>query len=418
MKFIQPEAEELELLRADPLLVEQELDVRPAVARSLERALGARAGRFYWRSDSDHLYAIELWDAGRGWPSSATVFGFWERFEPRPPEVEIDRDLVSALGWLAEQADGIERSDFERVVQFEKIPLDWPEGSVLRTPDERFQNLPGFGYELQYVEIEGLRMAYVEAGAGNPILMLHGEPTWGYLYRHMIPPLEASGRVIVPDLIGFGRSDKPVEKAAYTYRSQARRVRKFIEALNLQEITLVCQDWGGLLGLRVLSEIPDRFTRVVVMNTGLPCGEPQTATFLDWRRFSQSQPYLEAGQLLGRLVTRRKLSQQESAAYDAPFPGPEYQAGALAFPTLVPIRADQLASYENRNAAARLSKLKIPTFMIWGEQDGVSAVWEPQLRKLLRPSEATIMIKDAGHFIQEDAGSEVAEHIASWLARS
>jgi len=418
MKFIQPEAEELELLRADPLLVEQELDVRPAVARSFETVLGARAGRFYWRSDYDHLYAIELWDAGRGLPSSATVFGFWERFEPRPPEVEIDRDLASALGWFAEQADGIERVDFERVVQFQKIPLDWPEGSVLRTPDERFQNLPDFGYEPQYVEIEGLRMAYVEAGAGNPILMLHGEPTWGYLYRHMIPPLEASGRVVVPDLIGFGRSDKPVEKAAYTYRSQARRIRKFIETLDLQKITLVCQDWGGLLGLRVLSEIPDRFARVVTMNTGLPCGEPQTPAFIEWRRFSQSSPYLDCGGLLERAVSAHKLSQQERAAYDAPFPGPEYQAGALAFPTLVPIRADQLSAYDNRNASARLSELEIPTFMVWGEQDPVSTLWEPQLRKLLRPAEATVMLKHAGHFIQEDAGGEVAKHIASWMARN
>ena len=416
MKFIEPETEELELLRADPLLVEQELDVRPALARSFETTLGARAGRFFWRSGHNHLYAIELWDAGRGVPSSATVYGYWERFEPRPPEHEIDADLYAALCWFAEQADGVKRSDFERVVAFEKIPLEGPQGSVLRTPEERFAKLPGFPYEPKYVEVENLRMAYVESGAGDPILMLHGEPTWGYLYRHMIPPLEKTGRVVVPDLIGFGRSDKPVNRNAYTYRSQARRVRGFIEALDLQRITLVCQDWGGLLGLRVLSEGPERFARVVAMNTGLPSGEPPSPEFIGWRRFSQSRPYLECGELLARAASSVKLSDAERAAYDAPFPGPEYQAGALAFPTRVPLRPDELSAHENRKASERIAGLEIPALLIWGGRDEVTAQWEPHLREILRPTRETILLETAGHFIQEEAGPEVAKEIASWLA--
>lgn len=209
MNFITPGAEELSYLRTDPLLWEQELDVRPDVAEAIERATGVRAGRVYWRSEHDHLYALELADLGRGRPSMAMVSGHWDRYEPRPPEHEIDADLLAFSIWVAEVAESLNPADFAKVAQFAGVRTSWPEGTVLRTPEERFANLPGFTYEPKYIEVEGLRMAYVEAGSGDPILMLHGEPTWGYLYRHMIPPLAEVGRVVVPDLIGFGRSDKP-----------------------------------------------------------------------------------------------------------------------------------------------------------------------------------------------------------------
>jgi hypothetical protein len=230
MNWIVPEAEELSYLRADPLLWEQELDVRPHVAEALERALGKRSGRSFWRSEHDHLYSLELADMGAGRPSMARVFGHWDRWEPRPPEHEIDADLLAFSVWVAEVGD-LGPENVRKVAHYAGIRPSWPEGSVLRTPEERFANLPGYPYEPKYVEIEGLRMAFVEAGAGDPILMLHGEPAWGYLYRKMIPPLEGAGRVIVPDFIGFGRSDKPRPANAYSYRAHARWLRKFILAL-------------------------------------------------------------------------------------------------------------------------------------------------------------------------------------------
>src|SRR5207244_5822929 len=221
MKWIVPEPEELSYLRADPLLWEQELDVRPAVAEALERETGMRAGQVYWRSAHVHLYGLELADLGRGRPSMARVFGYWERYEPRPPEHEIDADLMALSLWVA-QVGGMNPADVEKVAQHAGIQFTWPEGSVLRTPEDRFALLPGFPYEPQYVEIEGLRMAYVEAGAGDPILMLHGEPAWGCLYRRMIPALQRVGRAIVPELVGFGRSDKPRGGQAYRSRRYPR----------------------------------------------------------------------------------------------------------------------------------------------------------------------------------------------------
>jgi hypothetical protein len=211
-------------------------------------------------------------DAGCGRPAMATVYGQWDRYEPRPPEHEIDTDLLAVSVWAAEVADSLNPADVLKVAQFAGVKAGWPEGSVLRTPEERFTALPGFPYDPKYVEVDGLRMAYVEQGTGDPILLLHGAPTWSYLYRHMIPPLSQAGRVIAPDVIGFGRSDKPVADNAYTYKSHARWLCGFIEVLNLDRITLVCQDSGGLLGLRVLSQIPERFARLVAMNTGIPTG--------------------------------------------------------------------------------------------------------------------------------------------------
>ncbi|MEO7649903.1 MAG: alpha/beta fold hydrolase [Bryobacteraceae bacterium] len=218
MKFFTPPEEELRYLRADPLLWEQELDVRPDVAGAIERAAGKRAGRVYWRSVHDHLYCLELADLGRGRPSMATVFGHWDRYEPRPPEHEIDADVLAFSVWVADIAESLNPADARRFAQFASVRTAWPDGAVLGTPEERFANLPGFPYEARYVEVEGLRMAYVETGEGDPILHLHGEPTWGYLYRHVTPLLAQRGRVIVPDLIGFGRSDKPVAANAYTCR--------------------------------------------------------------------------------------------------------------------------------------------------------------------------------------------------------
>jgi haloalkane dehalogenase len=415
MNFITPAAEELSYLRADPLLWEQELDARPEVAESIERAVGRRAGRVWWRSRHGHLYALELADLGRGRPSMATVFGVWDRYEPRPPEHEIDADLIDFAMWVAEVSEGLKPATLSRVLSFGGHVPKWTEGSVLRTPDERFRDLPDFPYQPRYVEIEGLRMAYVESGAGDPILMLHGEPTWGYLYRRMIPPLAGTGRAIVPDLIGFGRSDKPAAPNAYSYRSHARWMRRFIEALDLKRITLVCQDWGGLIGLRVLAQMPQRFARVVAMNTGIPDGGDLGPGFMQWKRVSQRMRPLDPRAIVPMALRRRKLSDAEAAAYGAPFPSREYLTAAAVFPRLVPIRPDYPGAYENRVAIEQLRTLDIPALLIWGGGDPVLGHLEPHLRAIFRNVAPPITIADAGHFIQEDAGEEVAAQILKWM---
>jgi haloalkane dehalogenase len=422
MKFIAPTAEELSYLRADPLLWEQELDMRPDVAEAIEQATGMRAGRVYWRSDHDHLYALELADLGRGRPSMVMVYGFWDRYEPRPPEHEIDTDLLHFMIWVAEITQSIDPSDVERVAQFAhkqtgRVQTAWTEGSVLHTPEERFADLPGFPYEPRYVEIEGLRMAYVERGAGDPILMLHGEPTWGYLYRKMIPILSEVGRVIVPDMIGFGRSDKPVADNAYSYKAHVRWMRKFIQALDLQHITLVCQDWGGLIGLRVVAQIPGRFGRLVPMNTGIPYGRGASGSeaFMDWRRYSQQQRELDVMEVMKKLGGC-SLTDAEAAAYRAPFPSKEYQTSALVFPRLVPTRPDHPGSYDNLIAVERLKTLNLPVLLPWADGDPITREGERVLRRIFSNCAPPLTIAGAGHFIQEDAGEEVAKHIRTWMA--
>ncbi len=415
MKWVTPTAEQLSYLRPDPLIWEQELDVRPAFAEGIERAAGKRAGRVYWISAHDHLYALELADLGRGRPSMAKVFGHWDRFEPRPPEHEIDADLMDFNLWAAE-AGGLNPADIAKVAQFAGIQPGWPDGSVLRTPEDRFANLPQFPYEPRYVEIEGLRMAWVEQGSGDPILCLHGEPTWSYLYRHMIPPLAAAGRVIAPDLIGFGRSDKPVATNVYTYKSHARWVRKFIEALDLRNITLVCQDWGGLLGLRVLSQIPERFARVVAMNTGISDGKGATSAFFRWRRFSQRVPMLDVPLLMKNSFAVPRPD-EERAPYQAPYPAKEYQTAALVFPRLVPVRWDHPGAYDNRVAIERIQQLDLPALLLWGAKDEITLRGEPVLRSYFKNVAPLVLIENAGHFIQEDAGEEVAGHITKWVGK-
>lgn len=415
MNFFHPAAGELSLLRPDPLLSEQELDVQPEVTIAIERVTGIRAGRKYWRSAHDHLYALELGDLGRGRPSTATVFGHWDRYEPRPPEHEIDADLLTFCRWVAEISDGFDPANITKVAQFAGIVPSWPKGSVLRTPEQRFENLPDFPYEPRYVEIEGLRMAYVEAGepSADPILLLHGEPTWSYLYRRMIPALSRIGRVIAPDLIGFGRSDKPVATNAYTYKSHVRWLQSFTRALNLERMTLVCQDWGGLLGLRVLADMSDRFARVVAMNTGLPDGRPPDEAFLKWRRFAMRLDSLDLPALMRRSV-HRKLSEAELAAYAAPFPSEEYQTAALTFPRLVPIRSDDPGVFDNRQAIEKLRTLDIPVLLPWASADPITAKGERYLRGIFRNVAPPLPIDAAGHFLQEDAGELIAGHILEW----
>lgn len=414
MTFLEPSIDQLSLLRPDPLLSEQELDVRPDVAAAIERAAGKRSGKVYWRSNHDHLYALELADLGRGRPSMATVYGHWDRFEPRPPEHEITADLLAFSLWVATVADSLDPSDVRKVAQHAALATSWPAETVLRTPEECFANIPDFPYTPHYTDIEGLRMAHVEDGAGDPILCLHGEPTWSFLYRQMIPTLATKGRVIVPDLIGFGRSDKPTLSNAFTYQSHVRWLRKFIAALDLTNITLICQDWGGLLGLRVLAAMPERFTRLVATNTSLPTGAHPGDAFLKWRRFSQKVDSFDMVKLMARAL-QRPASDAVRQAYAAPFPDARYQTAALTFPRLVPIRPDSPGALENRAALETLRSLPLPVLLPWADGDAITQPSREHLQRTFPNVQGSPTIANAGHFIQEDAGQQLAQIIVDWM---
>lgn len=291
---------------------------------------------------------------------------------------------------------------------------------TLRTPDERFANLPDFPYEPHYVELSGgLRMHYVDEGQGDPILCLHGEPSWSYLYRKMIPTLSKQGRVIAADLIGFGRSDKPVGKDAYTYALHHDALAAFIEKLDLRRVTLVCQDWGGLLGLPIAIEMPDRFARLVIMNTGLPVsGKPLTPGFMAWRAFAEKSQDMDIGRVIDG-ATVSKLTPEVMAAYNAPFPDLSYKGGALKFPLLVPISEDAEALPHMRKAADSLKQWTKPALILFSDKDPVTAGGDKYFRALIpsAKNEPEITIEDAGHFLQEDKGEEIAAQIAAFIER-
>ena len=417
-------AEELSFLRLDPLLVEQELDSRPRFAAALESVLGLRAGKRFFRSDHDHLYALELGDLGRGRPATAAVHGCWERFEPRPPEHEIDADLAALSLWLAEatapHGGGIEATDVAKVFERAGVPAGWPPGAVARTPEERFAGLPDFPFEPRYLEVEGLRCARVEAGAPESretFLLLHGEPTWSFLYRKMIPTLARAGRVVAPDLVGFGRSDKPIGAGAYTYRSHTRWLRKLVDALDLRGVTLMCQDWGGLVGLRLVAAHPERFARVVVGNTGLPTGHGKPSeAFLAWQQFSQTTERFPVGGIINGGCTT-DLAPDVIAAYDAPFPDDSYKAGARIFPTLVPTSPDDPATPDNEAAWAVLSQFEKPWLCAFSDSDpitkGTDRVFLDRVPGTKGQPHTTI--EGGGHFLQEDKGPELAKVIATFI---
>jgi len=293
---------------------------------------------------------------------------------------------------------------------------------VLRTPDERFAALADFPYEPRYVEVGGLRMAYVDEGPadGDVVLCLHGEPTWSYLYRHMIPPLVAAGlRVVAPDLVGFGRSDKPTDPDAYTYANHVGWVAGVVAALDLRDITLFCQDWGGLLGLRVAAEDPDRFARLVIANTALPTGTSPGPGFDFWRVFSQEVDPFVCGDLVQQ-ASVRELSPAETAAYDAPFPDASYQVAARRFPLLVPVESDDPAVPANRAAWEVLERWEKPTLVLWAPNDPVLGTVGPEFRDRIpgAAGQPHQTFDAASHFLQEDVGPELAAAVVDLVART
>lgn len=293
--------------------------------------------------------------------------------------------------------------------------------NVLRTPEERFENLPDYPFSPNYFSIGGLRMHFVDHGprdAANTVLMLHGEPTWSFLYRKMISKVTDAGhRVIAPDLIGFGKSDKPVDKEFYTYQLHVDTIRSLIEALDLRNLTLFCQDWGGLIGLRLAAEMPARFAGIIASNTFLPTGDDRlTDGFLRWLRFSQAIGDLPVGAVVqGGSATH--LPADVVAAYDAPFPDVSYKAGAIRFPTLVPITPDDPASAANRAAWEALDRWEKPFLTVFGDSDPVTKGAEKILQARIPGTKGQPhkVLPDAGHFIQEDKGAELATGILDFL---
>jgi haloalkane dehalogenase len=292
---------------------------------------------------------------------------------------------------------------------------------ILRTPEERFSDLPGYSFEPHYVEVDGLRMHYLDEGPGDaePVLMMHGEPSWSYLYRKMIPVITAAGyRALAPDLVGFGRSDKPARREDYTYQRHVDWMRGFLEALDLKGITLVGQDWGGLIGLRLAAEHEERFACIVAANTGLPTGDiTMGEAFLRWQRYSQSVPAFHAGGIVkGGCVS--ELSAEVIAAYDAPFPDDSYKAGARQFPLLVPTTPDDPAAVPNRKAWEVLSRWEKPFLTAFSDSDPVTRGADRLFRQVIPGAKGQphTTIVNAGHFLQEDKGEELAQVVVDFMA--
>lgn len=293
--------------------------------------------------------------------------------------------------------------------------------AYLRTPEDRFADLDGFAHEPFYVDVDGLRMAYVDAGPADaqPLLLLHGEPTWSYLYRRMIPPLvEAGYRCIAPDLIGFGRSDKPVERDAYSYAGHIAWMQQFLDAIGLDDIVLFAQDWGGLIGLRLVAAQPDRFRAVAVGNTALPVGESAGPGFDGWLAFSQSPAFVDVGGLMQRAVQARTLTDAEIDGYRAPFPDLDHMAGAIAFPALVPVTPEHPQAAENIEAWTTLEAFDKPFLTIWCPEDPVLGHLQDEFvgRVAGAAGQPHQQLRPGGHFIQDDRGEDVAAALVGWLA--
>lgn len=298
---------------------------------------------------------------------------------------------------------------------------------ILRTPESRFERLPEYPFKPNYLELApGLRLHYVDEGpaSASPVLMLHGEPTWSYLYRHMIVPVARAGlRVLAPDLIGFGKSDKPAAQTDYSYAGQVAWIRQWIEGLDLRDITLVCQDWGSLIGLRLAAESPERFARILLGNGGLPTGEGAISrAFLIWRAFATYSPWFP----IGRIVqggTKRQLSASERAAYDAPFPTAEYKAATRVYPSLVPVSPDNPACGANRAAWQVFERWEKPFICCYSDGDPITRGLDRAFRERVPGARGqTHVTLRGGHFMQEDDAAAFAELVISvcsvGLARS
>jgi haloalkane dehalogenase len=296
---------------------------------------------------------------------------------------------------------------------------------VLRTPDERFVGLADWDFAPSYREVTDtdgtrLRIHYVDAGPkdGAPVLLMHGEPSWSYLYRKIIPPLAAKGyRVLAPDLIGFGRSDKPADRRDYAYERHVAWMEAWLAGLDLSGITLFCQDWGGLIGLRLVAAHPERFAAVIAANTGLPIGTGFSPGFNAWLEFSQKVPQMPIGNIVSG-GTLRKLSPAEIAAYDAPFPEERYKEGARQFPVLVPVTPEHASVAENKAAWAVLETFDKPFLTAFSDSDGVTRGGEHVLQKRVPGAQGQPHVTlHGGHFLQEDSPEAIVTLIEDVVGR-
>ncbi len=288
-----------------------------------------------------------------------------------------------------------------------------------RTPDERFAHLPGYSFAPNYLERDGLRMHYVDEGDGSPLLLLHGEPTWAFLYRKLIPRLAEVGRVVAPDYFGFGRSDKPTGIGDYSYDFHYRSIERLSEALDLRGTAVVVQDWGGPLGLRLAVEHPERVDRLVVLNTGIGAGRAPSPEWLRFRDFVRRVgTELVASQLV-RLSCVSDPSDDALAAYDAPFPTPESKAGVLAFPELVPTELDHPSAAALLEVRDALSRWEKPALVLFSDSDSIfSPAAAERLAARIPGAGPAEIVEGAGHFLQEDKGEEIAERIVRFLAET
>jgi haloalkane dehalogenase len=291
--------------------------------------------------------------------------------------------------------------------------------NAYRTPDERFAGLPGFPFEPRYLEQDGLRMHYVDEGAGDPVLLLHGEPTWSYLYRKLIPPLADVARVVAPDYFGFGRSDKPVEGDWYSYDRHYESIERFVEQLDLRDMTVVVHDWGGPIGLRLAAEQQDRVARLVVTNTGVGAGRAPSE---EWLRFRELVRRVGTDLQPGRLVEIScvtELPAEVVAAYDAPFPTPESKTGTLMFPELVPTELGHPSAPKMLEVREALTRWEKPTLVLFSDSDPIfSPRAGERLAERIPGAEPAETIAGAGHFLQEDKGEQLGKRIARWLRQT
>jgi haloalkane dehalogenase len=281
---------------------------------------------------------------------------------------------------------------------------------IFRTADERFEDLPGYAFEPNYVEVDGLRMHHLDEGSGSTVLCFHGEPDWCYLYRHMLAGLVASGqRVVCPDLAGFGRSDKPTDQAWYTYERHVDFTTRQLEQIALEDVTVVVQDWGGPIGLRWAVEHADQVGRLVIMNTGLFTGRVSKG-FMAWREFAERSPDLPIGRIM-QGATATELDAEVIAAYEAPFPTPESKAGAQRFPLLVPVSEDDTGVREMRAVMDALSSWTKPVLVAFSDLDPVFPFPQAgeQFTKLIPSAGEQVRIEGAAHFLQEDRGPQIVE---------
>jgi len=287
---------------------------------------------------------------------------------------------------------------------------------AFRTPDERFQGLPGFDYEPRYAEIDGLRLARLDEGEGDPVVFFHGEPTWSYLWRKVIPPVLAAGyRCIAPDYAGFGRSDKPTDLEWYSYDRHTELMAALLDELGVRDATAVCHDWGGPIGLRLAAERPDIFSRTVVMDTGLFTGEqPMSEAWHTFRNFVERTEDLPISMLV-RNATARGIDDDVAAAYDAPFPTAESKAGARAFPLILPTSPQMPGAAPGKAAQEVLAANERPMLVLWADSDPVLPFKVGEAFSALMNVDPPRKIENASHFLQEDAGEEIGRSIAEWL---